>query len=310
MANDEVTSGEAAGSAAQERPLTLLVNPHSAGGRTLKLLPRVEAVLDARRVVFRVRRTKGLDDAIAAALRAVEAGELPVVMGGDGLVGAVGGAIAGAATPLGIVPGGRGNDLCRVLGIPTDPEAAIAVVLDGTERRIDVGEANGERFLGIASCGFDSEANRIANETRFLHGNLVYAYAALRALAGWRAAKFTVVTGSERRRVTGWDVIVANSKAYGGGMFVAPDAELDDGRFDVISIGETSKLHFLRSLPKVFKGTHVDNDEVEVFRAARVQVSASRPFALYADGEHLTDLPATLRVLPAALSVMVPRTPA
>jgi YegS/Rv2252/BmrU family lipid kinase len=289
------------------RPLALLVNPTSAGGRTLKLLPRVETVLDARRVVFRVRRTKGLEDAAAAALRAVDAGEVPVVMGGDGLVGAVGGAMAGAETPLGIVPGGRGNDLCRVLGIPTEPEAAIATVLDGEARRIDVGEANGERFLGIASCGFDSDANRIANETHLLRGNLVYAYAALRALAGWRAARFHIVAGSERLRVTGWSVIVANSKAYGGGMFIAPDAELDDGRFDVVTIGETGKLNFLRNLPKVFKGTHIDNDEVTVFRAARLDLSASRPFAVYADGEHLTDLPATLRVLPRALSVLVPR---
>jgi YegS/Rv2252/BmrU family lipid kinase len=307
MASEDARTGEAVASGTDDRPLTLLVNPHSAGGRTLKLLPRVEAVLDARRVVFRVRRTRGLGDAVDAALRAVEAGEMPVVMGGDGLVGAVGGAMAGAETPLGIIPGGRGNDLVRVLGIPTDPEEAIAVVLDGSERRIDVGEANGERFLGIASCGFDSEANRIANETRLLRGNLVYAYAALRALAGWRAAKFTVATGAERRRLTGYSVAVANSSAYGGGMYIAPGAELDDGRFDVVTIGEVGKLRFLRNLPKVFKGTHVDNDEVEVFRAARLQLSASRPFALYADGEHLTDLPATLRVLPRALSVLVPR---
>jgi YegS/Rv2252/BmrU family lipid kinase len=299
--------GTAAPGAVAGRPLTLLVNPTSAGGRTLKLLPRVEAVLDARRVVFRVRRTKGLEDAAEAALRAVDAGEVPVVMGGDGLVGAVGGAMAGAETPLGIVPGGRGNDLVRVLGIPTEPEAAIATVLGGEARRIDVGEANGERFLGIASCGFDSDANRIANETRLLRGNLVYAYAALRALAGWRSARFHIVAGSERLRVTGWSVIVANSKAYGGGMFIAPDAELDDGRFDVVTIGETSKLNFLRNLPKVFRGTHIDNDEVTVFRAARLDLSASRPFAVYADGEHLTNLPATLRVLPRALRVLVPR---
>jgi YegS/Rv2252/BmrU family lipid kinase len=315
MASEDASSGEAAAggegavasSAVAGRPLALLVNPTSAGGRTLKLLPRVEAVLDSRRVVFRVRRTKGLEDAAEAALRAVDAGEVPVVMGGDGLVGAVGGAMAGAETPLGIIPGGRGNDLVRVLGIPTEPEAAIATVLDGEARRIDVGEANGERFLGIASCGFDSDANRIANQTRFLRGNLVYAYAALRALAGWKSARFHIVAGSERRRVTGWSVIVANSKAYGGGMFIAPDAELDDGRFDVVSIGETGKLNFLRNLPKVFKGTHIDNDEVTVFRAARLELSASRPFAVYADGEHLTDLPATLRVLPRALSVLVPR---
>jgi len=287
-------------------PLALLVNPHSAGGRTLKLLPRVEQALDAGRVTFRVQRTTGLEQGVEQALRAVEAGELPVVMSGDGLVGAVGGAMAGSETPLGIIPGGRGNDLARVLGIPNDPEAAVAIVLAGATRRIDVGEANGKRFLGIASFGFDSEANRLANETNFLRGNLVYAYAALRALVSWKPARFTIAVGEERTRLSGYSVCIANSRAYGGGMYVAPAAQLDDGEFDVVTIGEVGKLRFLSNLPKVFKGTHVEQDEVRVFRASRLEVSASKPFALYADGEHLTDLPASLRVLPRALSILAP----
>jgi YegS/Rv2252/BmrU family lipid kinase len=287
-------------------PLALIVNPSSGGGRTLKLLPRVEQALDASRVTFRVQRTSGLEHGVEQALRAVEAGELPVVMSGDGLVGAVGGAMAGAETPLGIIPGGRGNDLARVLGIPSEPEAAVAVVLAGEERRIDVGEANGKRFLGIASFGFDSEANRLANETHFLRGNLVYAYAAVRALASWKPARFTIAVGEERTRLSGYSVCVANSRAYGGGMFIAPTAELDDGEFDVVTIGEVGKLRFVSNLPKVFKGTHVETDEVQVFRASRLEVDASKPFAVYADGEHITDLPASLRVLPRALSVLAP----
>lgn len=287
-------------------PLALLVNPHSAGGRTLKLLPRVEQALDAARVTFRVQRTKGLEHGVEQALRAVEAGEVPVVMSGDGLVGAVGGAMAGSETPLGIVPGGRGNDLARVLGIPEEPERAVATILAGHSRRIDVGEANGKRFLGIASVGFDSEANRLANQTRFVRGNLVYAYAALRALAGWKPARFTIAVDDERLRLSGYSVCVANSRAYGGGMFIAPDAKLDDGEFDVVTIGEVGKLRFVGNLPKVFKGTHVGEDEVRVFRASRLELSASKPFAVYADGEHITDLPASLRVLPRALSVLAP----
>src|SRR3954470_14518144 len=173
-------------------PFTLLVNPASAHGRTLKLLPTIEQELDERRIPFRVERTRGLEDGVGRALRAVEANEVPVVVSGDGLVGAIGGAMAGAETPLGIVPGGRGNDLARVLGIPDDPAGAVAVLAGGSTRRIDVGEANGKRFLGIVSVGFDSEANRLANETSFLRGNLVYAYAAVRTLLGWKPGRFTV----------------------------------------------------------------------------------------------------------------------
>lgn len=287
-------------------PLTLLVNPASAHGRTLKLLPRVEQELDAARIVFRVERTRGLEDGVERALQAVEAGEVPVVISGDGLVGAIGGAMAGSETPLGIVPGGRGNDLARVLGIPEDPAEAVAVLAAGEARRIDVGEANGKRFLCIASVGFDSEANRLANETGFLRGNLVYAYAAVRTLLGWKPARFTVRVGAERVRFSGYSVAVANSRAFGGGMFIAPDAELDDGEFDIVTIGDVSKLRFVGNLPKVFKGTHVEEDDVRVFRAPRLELTASRPFPVYADGEHLTDLPVSLRVLPRALSVLAP----
>jgi YegS/Rv2252/BmrU family lipid kinase len=287
-------------------PLALLVNPASAHGRSLKLLPQLEQQLDARRIPFRVERTRGLEDGVERALRAAEADEVPVVVSGDGLIGAIGGALAGSEAPLGIVPGGRGNDLARVLGIPTDPEAAVAMLAAGQTRRIDVGEVNGRRFLGIVSVGFDSEANRLANETKWLRGNLVYAYSGVRTLLGWKPARFTVRVGEQRERFTGYSVSVANSKAFGGGMFIAPDADLADGEFDVVTVGEVGKLRFLGNLPKVFKGTHVEEDEVRVFRASRLELSASRPFPVYADGEHLADLPATLRVLPQALSVIVP----
>ncbi len=287
-------------------PLTLLVNPASAGGKTLRLLPRVEQALDARRAVFRVQRTRGLEHGAEQALLAIEAGEVPVVLSGDGLLGAVGGAMAGSETPLGIVPGGRGNDLARVLGIPDEPESAVAALLSGNSRRIDVGEANGKRFLGIVSVGFDSEANRLANETHFLRGNLVYAYAALRTLVSWKPARFTIRVDEERMRLTGYSIAVANNKAFGGGMYVAPDAELDDGEFDIVAVGAVGKLRFVSNLPKVFKGTHVEKDEVRVFRAPHLELSASKPFPVYADGEHLTDLPTSLRVLPQALTVLVP----
>ena len=287
-------------------PLTLLVNPSSAGGRSLKLLPRIGAALDARRAAFRVEKTRSLDHGAELALRAAEVGELPVVVSGDGLLGTVGGAMAGSETPLGLIPAGRGNDLARALGIPTEPEAAIETILAGHSRLIDVGEANGKRFLGIASIGFDSECNRLANETHWLHGNTVYAYSMPRTLIGWKPARFTIAVGEERKRISGYFVAVANNSVYGGGMWIAPEARIDDGEFDVVSIGEVGKLRFLWGLRDVLKGTHLKKDEVSVFRAPRLQLDASRPFPVYADGDHLTDLPVTLRVLPRCLSILVP----
>ncbi|HEY1236827.1 MAG TPA: diacylglycerol kinase family protein [Solirubrobacterales bacterium] len=287
-----------------------MVNPHSAGGRTLKLLPQVEAELDRRSIGHRVLRTESLEHGIAEARTATEAGEVPVVMSGDGLVGQVGGALAETGAPMGIIPGGRGNDLARVLGIPADPAGAVGALADGNIREIDVGVANGRRFLCVASCGFDSEANRIANEARLVRGNLVYAYAAIRALIAWRPARFTITLDEgEPIEFEGYSVAAGNSRAFGGGMFVAPHAELDDGELDVITVSQVSKLRYARGLPRAFKGTHLENEEVSELRAARVEIRADREFAVYADGEHLTDLPATLSVLPGALRVIAPPGP-
>lgn len=291
----------------EQRRYAVIVNPSSGGGRSGRTLPDVERQLRERELGFRTVISDSLEHGIETALAAHEAGELPVVMSGDGLIGQVGGALAGRSALMGILPGGRGNDLARVLGIPTELDGAVDVLAAGNERAIDVGEVNGRRFLCIASMGFDSVANRVANETRFIRGGLVYAYAALRTLASWRPATFTVtLDGSETLTVTGYAVAVANSRAFGGGMFIAPDAELDDGRFDVVISGKVGKLRFLANLPKVFKGTHVEEDEVTVRRASTVEVSADRAFEVYADGEHLSDLPARLRVLEGALRVIAP----
>jgi YegS/Rv2252/BmrU family lipid kinase len=284
----------------------LLVNPAAGAGRGRRRLPAVERALRAAGADYELVLTQSLEHGCVEAKRAVAIGAIPVVMSGDGLIGKVGGAIAGTGTPLGIIPGGRGNDLARVLGIPVDPAGAVGVLLAGETRTIDVGEANGARFLCIASCGFDSDANRIANEARLMKGPLVYAYAALRALLAWRPARFTLTAGGERRELTGYSVAAANSRAYGGGMFLAPEAELDDGLLDVVTTGEVSKLRFLRNLPSVFKGEHLDQEEVECFRTAELRIEADRPFGVYADGEHITDLPVTVRVLPAALRVIAP----
>lgn len=232
-------------------------------------------------------------------------------MSGDGLIGQVGGALAETGHPMGIIPGGRGNDLARVLGIDKEPAGSVAALAAHRVREIDVGVANDRRFLCVASTGFDSDTNRLANETRFVKGNLVYAYAALRTLASWKPATFTVRL-DEREPIVfvGYSVAAANSRAFGGGMFVAPHALLDDGLLDVITISNVSKLRYVRGLPKAFKGTHVENEEVGEERAKVVEISADRAFEVYADGEHLTDLPARLTTLKRALRVIAPPEPA
>lgn len=290
----------------EEQPFLLLVNPAAGSGRARELLPSVTAAMTAAGLEHRSVLTTGIEHGVAEALAGAAAGEIPVVISGDGLIGQVGGALAGSSTPMGVIPGGRGNDFARVLGIPDEVEGAVATLAAGNRRQIDVGEIDGKRFLCIASCGFDSDANRIANEAKWIRGNLVYAYAALRALIAWKPARFTITLDGVAHELRGYSVAAANSRAYGGGMFIAPDAELDDGLLDVVTTGEAGKFHFLLNLPKVFDGRHVENAEVSVSRAAEVKIEADRPFAVYADGDKIADLPATVRVLPRALSVIAP----
>ncbi|MBV9196607.1 MAG: diacylglycerol kinase family lipid kinase [Solirubrobacterales bacterium] len=290
------------------RRLSLIVNPRAARGRTIRALPGVQVELARRGLPHRCAMTRSLEHAGALARSAAAGGEVAVAFGGDGLVGAVAAAVSQSDGVLGVLPGGRGNDFARTLGIPLDPRKACDVLATGTIAPLDLGRAGARTFIGIASCGFDSDANRIANQARHVPGSLVYVYGALRALIGWKPARFTVTLDDEApRTVAGYSVAAANSRAYGSGMFLAPDASLDDGRLDVVIIRDVTKLRFLRLLPTVFSGRHVRLRNVEILRAREVTVSAERPVTMYADGDPLGELPLTLTVTRAAFRTIVPR---
>ncbi|MEA2275666.1 MAG: hypothetical protein QOC78_626 [Solirubrobacteraceae bacterium] len=290
-----------------EREVALIVNPTAGGGRAARALPVVQARLHELGVRFDTRQTRDLDDARALARAAAQAGRAVVTLGGDGLVGCAADAIRDVpGALLGVLPGGRGNDFARVLGIPLDAHEACAVIAHGTPRAVDLGAAGDRAFVGIASLGFDSEANRFANTAPARLGGLVYLYGALRALVAWTPAAFDVEVDGERVCFSGWSVAAANSKAYGGGMLLAPDALLDDGAFDVVLTAATSRRRFLRALPKVFKGEHVHEPSVRILRGREVRIDADRPFVVFADGDPIGELPIALHVLPAALQVLVP----
>ena len=288
------------------RRFALLVNPASAGGKALDALPAVHATLDRLDCPHRTVITRDIEHAAQEAERAASEGETTLAMGGDGLLRPLAGVLRHSPAALALVPCGRGNDLARVLGIPTDPAEAARVAVEGSERLLDVADVDGTPFLGIASFGFDSDANRIANEAKLIRGNAVYLYAALRALAAWKPARFGVTVDGELHEVTGYSVAVGNSKAYGGGMYVLPHAELDDGRLDVMMSSEATKLTFLREFPKVFKGTHVDSPNVTFLRGERIELTSDRPFVIYADGDPIGATPATVGVEPRCLRIIVP----
>lgn len=297
-------------------PVCLIVNPAAAGGKAGHVAPAVEQALRGHGLTVRRVDTRDLDHARTLGVEAASAGETVVALSGDGMLGVLADALRGVpGAVLGVLPGGRGNDFARVLGIPEDPVAACATIAHGVARPIDLGlvigassDGPGQAFVGIASAGFDSEANRIANEAPPWLGGLVYAYGALRALLSWRPTRFEIELDppGERHAFTGYTIAAANSKAYGGGMLLAPDALLDDGLLDVVAIERVGKLRFLANLPKVFAGTHVRLPSVRVFRATEVVIRADRPFTMYADGDPIGELPLRVRALHGALTMLVP----
>lgn len=288
------------------RRFALLVNPVSAGGRTLELLPQITAELDQLGAEYRTAETRSTDHAIELAREAAAAGETVGALGGDGLVRPIAGALRDSSVALAILPGGRGNDFARVLGIPKNPIAAARNAVQGVERMLDVAEANGTPYIGIASFGFDSVANRIANDAKLVRGNLVYLYAGLRTLATWKPAKFTVTVDGERHEATGFSVAVGNSRSYGGGMLLLPHAELDDGMLDVLLSRRTSKLRYLRGITQVFKGKHLDSPSVKLLRGSVVEAESDPPYDVYADGDPVARTPATMTVRARCLRVIVP----
>jgi YegS/Rv2252/BmrU family lipid kinase len=295
-----------AGTTLDARRFALMVNPAAAGGRALEALPQVHATLDSLGARHRTVTTRSIDHAYEEAMAAAAEGETVVALGGDGLLRPLAGALKGTGSALAIVPCGRGNDLARVLGIPDDPNQAARIAVEGEERLLDVANVEGTPFMGIASVGFDSDANRIANEAKLVRGNAVYLYALLRTLATWKPATFTVTVDGEPHQMTGYTVAVGNSKVYGGGMYILPQAELDDGKLDVMLAKQAPKLRSMWDVPKLFKGSHTNLSYMEFLRGEEIEVSSDRPFVIYADGDPIGATPAIMRVERRCLRVITP----
>ena len=290
-----------------EGPVCLIVNPHAGAGRAMRLLPGVEAALRGLGRTFRVEPTASMEHARELARAARDAGEIVAAMGGDGIIGAVAGELRDGRGLLAILPGGRGNDFARKLGIPFDPVGRLRAPDSGVERRIDLADANGTAFLGILSAGLDSDVNERANATRLPLGTNVYKYAALRALAVWKRAGWAVEIDGEQRGFTGYSVAVSNSGVFGGGMWLVPDASLDDGMLDVVRSPIRASCAICAGCNGCSRARISRTPRRTLLHGREITFSADRPFVAYADGDPVGALPLTVRVLPGTLRVVMPK---
>ena len=294
----------------------VIVNPSSASGSTGEAWPQIASDLRSHFGSFRAVFTRHRGDAATMASEAARKGaKLIIACGGDGTVSEVANGIlsSGKDAELGIMPSGTGGDFRRTLEIPSRSRDAARVLRIGRSVRIDVGrvsytDQNGadatRYFVGVASCGMSTKViERVkTDEVSFVSALLKTAM---------RNAPVRLVVqldDSHERHLVVSNLCIANARYFGGGMKIAPDAKLTDGRLDVISIGDLSAMKIFTSAPRVYTGSHLSMPEVSHALARKITVRASdrnAEVALEVDGELPGRLPATFQIIPDALRVRV-----
>lgn len=289
--------------------VALLVNPTAGKGRAAKAVAASVGRLREGGADVAILVGRDVEHAKLLARTAIGDGvDALVALGGDGMVHLALNVVAGTQTPLGIIPAGTGNDLANHLELPTkDPIAAAGLIADrlaaGAARPMDAVRV-GDRWWGcVLGAGFDSRVNDRANRMTWPKGRRRYDIAMVAELRVFKPLPFVIELDGERLETEAMLVALGNARSYGAGMKVCPGASLDDGLLDVTIIGPLSKPEFLKTFPRVFKGTHVGHPAVTCRRAKVVSLSSPGVTA-YADGEFLADLPITCETVPGAVRVL------
>lgn len=285
------------------------MNPSAGRRRRARHLAQLGNALAVRAVDIHVTKTPA--DGLAAARTAFARGEGVLACGGDGTVRTLAGLAAETNGLLGIVPLGAGNDFARTLGFDhRDPLAALSALDSGEDAIVDLGRVQTddtrEWFTTVAHSGLDGEVNRWANTVAWTSGTSLYTMAALRTMATYQPTAMRVTADDAEWAGNAWLVAVGNTHCYGGGMAIVPNAELTDGQLDVVIVGDVARVNVLRCFPQMMRGDHLDIEGVTTLRGATVTLDGPRTQDVWASGEWVGPLPATIEVAPRALRVRVP----
>ncbi|MBV8517930.1 MAG: diacylglycerol kinase family lipid kinase [Acidobacteria bacterium] len=289
--------------------LKLIYNPAAGRGRARRRVREVEEYLRSRGARVDCEPSTGPDDLVRIAAESSRGGiyDRVVICGGDGTLNLAIREFDLAKGTLALIPSGSGDDFARVAGIPREVRGACDVALGDRIREVDVALANDIRYLGVAGLGFDSEVADFANRhVKFLRGSAVYLYAILRVLPRFTPRRVRMRTESGTRDERIMFAAVGNTRQYGGGIRITPDASIDDGLLDLCLVRETSRVQLLKTLPRAYTGAHVKSPFVETGRGRAFSFDAERPMAVYADGEPLTRTPVSFALAEQKLRIAVP----
>lgn len=287
--------------------LYFIVNPIAGAGRSAKAFAGVRELLEQRHADFGAAYTEYPGHALALTKAALEAGERRIVaVGGDGTVNEVASALAGSGAVMGILPFGTGNDLCRTLDLPSQPEEALEVLFAGCVRPMDAGMANSRFFLNAAGFGFDVDVLRRTEKfKKRLNGMLPYALGVIQTLFSLRPLHLRAQTEGDFIELEALILVVSNGRYFGGGMMPAPEADPFDAKFDVCIVRRLPLHRILPVLIRVVKGKHQGLPEVLCFRSAEITVESPQDEPLELDGEICEVTPVTFRLLPGAIPLLV-----
>ncbi len=292
------------------RRVHLVVNPTAGRGRARRLLPKVADALRAALPsdALRIVEATDAEHAEAACRTAVAEADVLLVMGGDGMAHLGLNACAGTPVPLGVLPAGTGNDLCRGLGLPLGVRDAVVAVTQGRRRRVDLAQVTKPdgttRWVGcVVSSGFDSRVALRAAALRVPLGPLAYAACALAELRTFRPLRYRLKVDGAPRELDSMAIFVANAEFFGGGMRAAPGADVHDGLLDVTVIHPVGRATLLRLLPSLYSGGFVRHPAIERFRASEVVVDGDGLIGS-GDGEELGDVPLRVASVSNALHVL------
>lgn len=288
----------------------LIANPISGSGNGKIYLERAKQILDAKGVDYTIKVTEYPGHATALAKEAVDAGfDVIVAVGGDGTLRETAMSVIHTDRVLGLLPCGTGNDYARPLGIPTEPEAAIDILLGGENRVVDAGEANGIVFFNIAGFGFDVDVLDYTEQfkPKCKSGETAYRLGCLKAVLGLKLRKTTLTfpDGTIERNVL--MAAAGIGTHFGGGMNVLPESDMSDGLLDVCIAHDVNRLKLLSLLPKFIKGRHVGLPVITYRKTTEVSVVCDPVSRIEVDGERMDGTPVTFRVLPKALTVRAPK---